>query len=116
MMSSGCRRPAVRSSRTQLTNSDISRGVSKGVAVWKTTPICTPFSSKAATLLGVGFVMAAMPGILFAISEQVPMQLLDVVFGERDVLPGRKHLLHQLRVSGDLLLVAGSESLDFKLG
>ncbi len=43
------------------------------------------------------------------------MQLLDVVFGKRDVLPGRKHLLHQLRVSRNLLLVARSESLDLEI-
>jgi hypothetical protein len=43
------------------------------------------------------------------------MQLLDVVFGERDVLPGRKHLLHQLRVSRNLLLVGRRESLDLEI-
>src|SRR5579871_5803467 len=37
---------------------------------------------------GLRLVIAAMAGILFAVFEQVAMQLPDVVFGKCDVSPG----------------------------
>ena len=44
------------------------------------------------------------------------MQLLDVLLGQRDVLPGRKHHFHDLGVAGYLLFVAGGERLDLQIG
>ena len=41
---------------------------------------------------------------------------IDVVFGERDVLPGRKHQFHGLRIADHLLLVAADEVADFQVG
>src|SRR3546814_11994474 len=43
------------------------------------------------------------------------MQLLDVVLGERDVLPRREHQFHQLGVAGHFLLVAAGESFDLQI-
>jgi hypothetical protein len=63
----------------------------------------------------VGLVVAAMPGVLLAVAQQDLVQLLDVVLGERDVLPGREHQIHQLGVAGHLLLVAGGEGLDLQV-
>ena len=57
----------------------------------------------------VGLVVAAMPCVFLAVAQQHLMQLLDVVLGERNVLPGRKHLIHHLRITGYLLLVASVE-------
>lgn len=47
--------------------------------------------------------------------QQDLVQLLDVVLGERDVLPRRKHQVHQLGITGHFLLVAGSEGLDLQV-
>ena len=63
----------------------------------------------------VGLVVAAMPGVLLAVAQQDLVQLLDVVLGERDVLPGREHQVHQLGVAGHFLLVAGGEGLDLQV-
>ena len=43
------------------------------------------------------------------------MQLLDVVLGERDVLPGREDQFHHLGIARHFLLVAGVEGLDSRL-
>src|SRR4030067_731664 len=63
--------------------------------------------------VGGGLVVAAMPGILLAVNEQFPMQLLDVVFGERDVLPRRKYQFHDLRVANHLLFVTAGGGSEF---
>jgi len=42
------------------------------------------------------------------VTQQDLVQLPDVVFAERNVLPRREHQIHQLGVARDLLLVAGS--------
>ena len=44
------------------------------------------------------------------------MQRLDVVLGKRNVLPGREQLIHHLGIAGHLLLVAGVERFDLKIG
>ena len=56
-----------------------------------------------------------MPRVLFAVDQQVAVQLLDVVLGERDVLPGREHQVHHLGVARHFLLVAGGEGLDLQV-
>jgi len=56
-----------------------------------------------------------MPDVLLAVPQQDLVQLLDVVLGEGDVLPGREHQVHQLGVAGHLLLVAGGEGLDLQV-
>ena len=57
-----------------------------------------------------------MPLVLLAVDEQVAVQLLDVVFGDRDLFPRPEHELHRFGVAGDLLLVAGGEGLDVEVG
>src|SRR5579872_2845410 len=67
-------------------------------------------------VVGAGFVAATMPLILLAMDEQVAVQLLDVVFGDRDVFPRPEYKVHRFGVAGDLLLFAGSEGPDFDIG
>ena len=38
----------------------------------------------------VGLVLAAMPDVLLAVAQQHLVQLLEVILGKRDVLPGPK--------------------------
>jgi len=66
--------------------------------------------------VGRCLVVAAMPGVLLAMDQEIAVQLLDVVLGDGDVLPGAEDKLHDLAVSGDFLLVAGGERLDFEIG
>src|SRR3546814_8844773 len=40
--------------------------------------------------VGGGFIVATMPGVLITVSQQVAMQLPEVVLGRCNVLPGRK--------------------------
>ena len=56
-----------------------------------------------------------MPGVLLAVDQQVAVQLLDVILGERNVPPRREHQLHDLGVAGDLLLVARGKALDLQV-
>ena len=67
-------------------------------------------------VVGAGLVAAAVPLVLLAVDEQVAVQLLDVVFGDRDVFPRPEHKLHRLGIAGDLLLVAGGEGFDLEVG
>lgn len=43
------------------------------------------------------------------------MQLLDLIFVERNVLPGLEHEIHQLGVAGHLLLVTCLERMDSQI-
>ena len=43
------------------------------------------------------------------------MQLLDVVFGERDLFPGPEEKLHRFGVPGDFLLVSRGERFDLQI-
>lgn len=52
-----------------------------------------------------------MPLILRGVSQEIAMELLDVVLGEGDRLPIGEHRLHDLSVTGYLLLVAVGEGL-----
>src|SRR5271166_5574818 len=62
-----------------------------------------------------GLVAAAVPHILLAVGEEVAMQLFDMVLGDSDVFQRPEHKLHRLRISGDLLLVAGGEGFDLQV-
>ena len=44
------------------------------------------------------------------------MQLLDVVFGERDLAPGLEEQLHRFGITGDFLLVSRCERFDLQIG
>ncbi len=46
--------------------------------------------------------------------QQATVPLLDVVFGEREVLPVHKVGLHRRGITGDFLFVPRSEFIDFK--
>ncbi len=54
--------------------------------------------------------------ILRRVLQQVAVQLLDMVFGERNVLPVRKDSIHRLGVTGNFLFVPRSEVLHIKTG
>ena len=56
-----------------------------------------------------------MPFILVAVNQQVAVELLDVVLGEGDLRPGRKHQIHHLGVASHLLLVTVGEALDLEV-
>ena len=64
----------------------------------------------------VGLVVAAMPCVFLAVAQQHLMQLLNVVLGKRDVLPEREQLIHHLGIARHLLLVAGVQRFDLKVG
>lgn len=55
---------------------------------------------EAATVFEVAPWLPPMPTVLLAVAQQDLVQLLDLVLGERDVLPGREHQFHQLRLDG----------------
>ena len=61
-------------------------------------------------------VTAAMPGVFLAVDEQVTVNLLDVVFGDGNVLPRVENRLHRLGIARDLLFVAGGEGFDIQIG
>jgi len=56
-----------------------------------------------------------MPDVLLAVAQEDLVQLLDVVLGEGDVLPGREHQVRQFGIAGHLLLVAAGEGLDLQV-
>ncbi len=51
-------------------------------------------------------VVAAMALVLRAVAQEVLMELADHVLGDGDLLEGIKHLIHDIGVTGDLLLIA----------
>lgn len=64
----------------------------------------------------VGLVRPPVAHILFAVAQQDLVQLLDVVFVERNVLPRTEHQIHQLGVTGHFLFVAVVERLNGQVG
>ena len=90
--------------------------MSKGVAVSKHDADLRAGLVEGGDAVRVGLVAAAMPVVLLAVAQQDLVQLLDVVLGERDVLPGREHQVHHLGVAGHFLFVAGGEGLDLQVG
>lgn len=66
-------------------------------------------------IIRLGLVFAPMMRVLFAVSEQVAMQLLDVVFCERDLAPGLKDQLHGFGITGHFLLVPRCERFDIEI-
>jgi hypothetical protein len=81
----GCSRRDEYASEAQAMSSDIRRRVSKGDAVSNTIPNLFSGLVERDNIVGLGLVIAAMMRVFFAVLEQVAMQLLDVVFGERDL-------------------------------
>ncbi len=73
------------------------------------------FGVKGTYVVAKGLVFPAMPLILVAVSEQVAVELLDVVLGDGDVRPGQENRFHHIGVTCDLLFVAGTESPDFEV-
>lgn len=52
------------------------------------------------------FVVAAMAFVLRAVAQEVLMELADHVFRDGDLLEGIEHLIHDIGVASDLLLIA----------
>lgn len=65
--------------------------------------------------IGGGLVLVAMVGVFLAVGEEVAVELLDVVFGEREVGPGLEDQLHPFGVTGDLLLIARFEGFNLEM-
>ena len=57
-----------------------------------------------------------MPVVLFAVAQKIAVELLDVVFRDRNLRPRMKDGFHDLGVSSDLLLVAGGKGFDLQIG
>jgi len=76
----------------------------------------TPLFIKLGHAVFMRFVLPTVPLILAAIGQQIPMNLQDVVFVERNVLPGAKQQLHHLRITRHLLLVTRGERLHLNPG
>lgn len=53
--------------------------------------------------------------VLDAVAQQIAMKLTDVILGNVDLAPRGEDRLHDLSVTGDLLLVAAVEALDFEV-
>ena len=54
---------------------------------------------KRGNVVRLGLVIATMMRVSFAVLEQIAMQLLDVVFGERDLFPRLEEQLHRFGVT-----------------
>ncbi len=54
-------------------------------------------------------VMAAMAFVLGAVAQEVLMKLADHVFRDGDLIEGIEHLIHDIGVARDLLLIASFE-------
>jgi hypothetical protein len=63
-----------------------------------------------------GLLAALMPLVFIAVTQQIAMQLFDVVLGRRDVRPGREDRLHDLGLAGHFLLVVRAEGRDLQVG
>lgn len=63
-----------------------------------------------------GLVATTVSLVIVGVAQQVAVQLLDMVLGRRDVRPGREDRLHDLGVTGHILLVARAEGLDLQVG
>ncbi len=61
------------------------------------------------------FVLAAMPSVLPVVTKKIPVELLDVILAERQVLPRAKDGLHGLGVAGYFLLITAGERSDFEI-
>ena len=86
------------------TSAVISRGVSKGVAVSKTTPIFFPSGPNASTWLG-SVLYPRVPLVLLRVLEKVAVKLLDVIFGKGNGVEALEHELHHAGISRHLLFV-----------
>jgi hypothetical protein len=64
----------------------------------------------------LGLVIAAMMRFFLAVLEQIAMQLLDVIFSERDLFPGLENQLHRFGATGYFLLVSRCERFDLQVG
>jgi hypothetical protein len=53
--------------------------------------------------------------VLVAEAQQVAVELLDVVLGDRGLRPRREDGLHELRIADDFLLVTRGEGLDLQI-
>ncbi len=65
-------------------------------------------------VVGQGLVVAAVAFVLRAVTQEVLMELADHVFRDGDLIEGIKHLIHDIGVAGDLLLIACLELGDVK--
>src|ERR1035437_2022367 len=71
---------------------------------------------KCSNAIGLGLVLATVVCILFALAEEVAVQLLDMILRKSDFLPRLEDELHRLGVSSHFLLIPCFEGLDFKVG
>lgn len=60
-------------------------------------------------VVGQSLVVAAMALVLGAVAQEVLMELADHVLRNGNLLEGIEHLIHDIGVSGDLLLIARLE-------
>ena len=67
---------------------------------------------KSDNIVRMSFVLPPVMSVLLAVTHQDLVQLLDVIFVERNVLPRAEHQIHQLGVTGDFLLIASIEGLN----
>ena len=71
---------------------------------------------KGADMVRGCLVTATVALVFCAVGEQVAVQLPDMVFGERDVLPVLENGFHRVGVTGHFLLVARTEFLRSQAG
>mgnify|MGYP006872380049 CR=1 FL=1 len=74
------------------------------------------FTGRGFGALRRGLVASPVPGVLLAVSQQVAVQLLDVVLGQGNLLLRGEHPLHDFGVAGYLLLIAGRKRLHLQPG
>ena len=60
-------------------------------------------------------VLRTVTQILLAVLQQVAVELLDVIFGEWNVLPRREHQLHDGGVTSNLLFISRRKRCDLQL-
>src|ERR1039458_4353760 len=67
-------------------------------------------------IVAQGLVFAAMPLVFVATAQKIAMELLDMVFRDRNLGPVMKDGLHHFGITGNFLLVAAGKSSDLQIG
>jgi len=71
---------------------------------------------KRTNIIGQALILSSMTLVLGTVAEKVAVQLLQMIFCDRDVGKGTEDGLHDFGVSGDFLFIASVEFLDLQLG
>ena len=74
-----------------------------------------PWLIKCTDMIRMFFVIPSMMFILGAMSEQITMQLFDMILCEWDMLPRAIYQLHHFGISSNFLFIACSELSDLEL-